>query len=123
MVLRQSMSTRAPMGKSMGKSMKEKYPPGASSASMRAAVAGTIDRARLGARFATAPPRTEDDFETEVRRLTARLMRHFDRRHHRFLVDYGWEQVARVALRGRVFQKKRSDCTGGDGDDGRSRRP
>jgi hypothetical protein len=44
--------------------------------------------------------------EAEVQRLTKRLMRAFDGRHHRFLVDYGWEQVARVALRGRVFRRK-----------------
>lgn len=47
-----------------------------------------------------------DQREAEVQRLTKRLMRHFDKRHHRFLVDYGWEQVARVALRGRVFRRK-----------------
>jgi hypothetical protein len=45
--------------------------------------------------------------EREVKRLAMRLMRHFDGKHHRFLVDYGWEQVARVALRGRVFQKRK----------------
>jgi hypothetical protein len=36
--------------------------------------------------------------EADVRRLAKRLMKHFEGRHHRFLVDYGWEQVARVAL-------------------------
>jgi len=89
----------------MSKSLKDKFPPGVSSASMRSAVGDTIDRARRGARFTAKPPRTEEDFEAEVRRLTARLRRHFDKRHHRFLIDYGWEQVARVALRGRAFKK------------------
>ena len=36
--------------------------------------------------------------EAEVVKLTRRLMRRFDGRHHRFLVDYGWEHVARVVL-------------------------
>jgi hypothetical protein len=36
--------------------------------------------------------------EAEVVKLTRRLMRRFDGRHHRFLVDFGWEQVARVVL-------------------------
>ena len=52
--------------------------------------------------------RARDPVEAEVQRLTKRLMRHFDKKHHRFLIDYGWEQVARVALRGHVFQKKRA---------------
>jgi hypothetical protein len=51
---------------------------------------------------------TTDAFEAEVARLTKRLMRKFDKRHHRFLVDYGWQDVARVALRGRVFRKRRA---------------
>jgi hypothetical protein len=40
------------------------------------------------------PPATE----AEVARLTRRLMRKFDGRHHRFLVDYGWEHVVRFVL-------------------------
>ena len=36
--------------------------------------------------------------EVDVAQLTKHLMRKFDKRHHRFLVDYGWEQVARFVL-------------------------
>ena len=36
--------------------------------------------------------------EAEVMKLTRRLMRRFDGRYHRFLIDFGWEQVARVVL-------------------------
>ena len=44
------------------------------------------------------------EHEAEVKRLTRRLMRAFDGKHHRFLIDYGWEQVARVVLRRRTLQ-------------------
>ena len=44
------------------------------------------------------------DHEAEVKRLTMRLMRTFDGKQHRFLIDYGWEQVARAVLRRRTLK-------------------
>ncbi len=46
--------------------------------------------------------------EVLVAQLTKRLMRHFDKKHHQFLVDYGWEHVARVVLKIPVVRRKLS---------------
>lgn len=43
--------------------------------------------------------RAGQSLEDMVQTLTKRLMRHFDGKHQKFLVTYGWEDVARVALR------------------------
>lgn len=45
--------------------------------------------------------------EVAIGVLTKRLMRHFDERHHRFLVDYGWEDVARFVLTKPAKKKSR----------------
>lgn len=44
--------------------------------------------------------------EAMVATLTRRLMRHFNKKHHQFLVTYGWEHVARVALRSPAVRRR-----------------
>ena len=41
---------------------------------------------------------TDMSVSPQVERLTKALMRKFDRRHHRFLIDYGWQQVSEFVL-------------------------